>query len=156
MGLDALLTTLESRAADTPDTRCNPERYQPKAAPLLGCTPDTCDTPQNDNAERSTSTAPNWRGFSLSDLEAAAGEDWPEVRDRPAALAALAGLLRTKAQRDRGEVPSHYTQASECATCGPVWLWQGAPAGLIACPWCLTRPKGAPTPRPPVVRDVAQ
>lgn len=90
---------------------------------------------------------PAWHGLTLADLRTATGEDWPEVRDRPAALDALAGLLHTQAQRDRGEVPSHYTQAAECATCGPVWLWEGAPARLIACPWCLTRPKGAPTPR---------
>lgn len=107
--------------------------------------------------EPDNAPAPNWHGFILADLEAAAGVDWPEVRDRPGALAALAELLRTQAQRDRGEVPPHYTQACECATCGPVWLWEGAPAHLTACPWCMTRAKGAPTPQPPVVEaDVEQ
>lgn len=44
MGLDALLSKLESA---TPDTPCNPCGVSPKPAPLLGCTPATPDTPQN-------------------------------------------------------------------------------------------------------------
>lgn len=90
----------------------------------------------------------DWHGFTLADLRTAAGEDWSKAQDNPAVLAALAGGMRTQAQRDGGEVPAHYTQACACDTCGPVWLWKGAPARLIACPWCLTRPKGAPIPRP--------
>jgi len=57
MGLDALLATLESRAADTPDTPCNPLEVSAKPASLLGCTPDTPATPINDNATSETAPA---------------------------------------------------------------------------------------------------
>ena len=87
---------------------------------------------------------------SLAVLRDAAGEDWPDIADNPAALAALAVLLRTQAQRDRGEQPTTYTQAALCLTCGPVWLWEGAPARLIACPWCLCQWGTSRPPRPPV------
>jgi hypothetical protein len=52
MGLEALLHTLERQGADTSDTPCNGEGYQSKCAPPLACTPDTSDTPQNDNPSR--------------------------------------------------------------------------------------------------------
>ncbi len=48
MGLEALLCNLESRGADTPDTSRNPDGYRPEPAPVLACTPDTSDTPEND------------------------------------------------------------------------------------------------------------
>ncbi len=89
----------------------------------------------------------------LAELEAAAGEDWPDVRDRPEALEALAVALETRAMRDRGEVPAHYTRAALCASCGPVWLWEGAPERVLGCPWCFNRAAGKPIPRPPVEPD---
>jgi len=39
-------------------------------------------------------------------------------------------------QMEAGIVPGHYTQPSECASCGPVWLWEGAPDKVHGCPWC--------------------
>lgn len=51
MALDDLLTMLEQRAVDTPDTPCNPSKESAKPAPILACTPDTADTPQNDKGE---------------------------------------------------------------------------------------------------------
>ena len=45
MGLDALLATMERQAADTPDTSCDRGKVSAKPAPILACTPDTCDTP---------------------------------------------------------------------------------------------------------------
>ncbi len=87
-------------------------------------------------------------GLTLAALQDAAGEDWPEIADRPAALAALARLLPIQAQRDRGELPRSYTRPVLCLTCGPVWLWEGAPARLIACPWCLTAWGFRSIPRP--------
>jgi len=89
-------------------------------------------------------------GLPLAALQDAAGEDWPEIADRPEALDALATLLKTQAARDRGEKPARYTQAALCLTCGPVWLWEGAPARLLACPWCLCYWSPRPIPRPPV------
>ena len=88
-----------------------------------------------------------WYGFAPGDLRDAAGEDWPEIEDRPAALDALALLLEAKGRRDRGELPAHYTTQSLCAICGPVYLWAGAPARVLACPFCLA-PGRADFPRP--------
>lgn len=50
----------------------------------------------------------------------------------------------------RGIAPAEYTQAAHCAGCGPVWLWQGAPARVLACPWCFRRKAGKALPRPKV------
>lgn len=46
MGLDALLATMETRRADTPDTPCNPLEVSAKPAPIKACTSDTPDTPE--------------------------------------------------------------------------------------------------------------
>ncbi|MFC5577522.1 hypothetical protein ACFPOA_05755 [Lysobacter niabensis] len=51
---------------------------------------------------------------------------------------------------DRGIAPDGYTQAAHCEGCGPVWLWQGAPSRVVACPWCSRRKAGKPLPRPKV------
>lgn len=48
------------------------------------------------------------------------------------------------------EVPASYTIAAQCTGCGPVWLWQNAPAHVIACPWCWHRRAGRTIPRSPV------
>jgi hypothetical protein len=95
-----------------------------------------------------TETGPDWHGLTAGDLHAAAGQDWPEIAENPAALAALALLLRTQAQRDRGEIPEHYTSAALCQTCGPVWIYAREPGLLLACPWCMATTPGAPVPRP--------
>lgn len=89
-------------------------------------------------------------GFSLADLQSAAGEDWPDIKSRPGALKALVALLRTSAQRERGERPDHYTNPVLCANCGPVWLFPGAPKLLHGCPWCLGGHSRADIPRPAV------
>jgi hypothetical protein len=51
---------------------------------------------------------------------------------------------------DCGIAPAGYTQAVHCDRCGPVWLWQGAPARVVACPWCFRRRAGKKLPRPQV------
>lgn len=48
-----LLTRLE-RWTDTPDPPCNPGEVSAKPAPILACTLDTPDTPQNINSESET------------------------------------------------------------------------------------------------------
>jgi hypothetical protein len=95
-----------------------------------------------------TETRPGWHGFTAGALQAAAGEDWPEVATRPEALAALALLLQTQAQRDRGVRPEHYKGMALCETCGPVWIYDREPGRLLACPWCLATKSGIPVPRP--------
>ena len=52
-------------------------------------------------------------------------------------------------QRERGEIPPHYTQIVTCKGCGPVYLWAGLPNMVEGCPWCLNRTKGISIPRPP-------
>lgn len=49
---------------------------------------------------------------------------------------------------DRGIAPDGYMQAAHCDGCGPVWLWQGAPPRILACPWCFRRKAGKALPRP--------
>jgi hypothetical protein len=90
----------------------------------------------------------NIRAYDLAELRAAAGEDWPEIKNQPEALEAFAHALKTRAMRAQGKVPAHYTQTVECAHCGPVWLWEGAPKQVLGCPWCFNRAKGRPIPRP--------
>lgn len=51
---------------------------------------------------------------------------------------------------DAGIAPEGYTEAAHCDGCGPVWLWQGAPASVVACPWCFRRKAGKSLPRPQV------
>ncbi len=87
--------------------------------------------------------------FTLAELEAEAADDWQEIHNDPVQLEAFAHALRTSETRQRGERPDHYTQAAECARCGPVWLWEGAPDYVVNCPWCLNN---GPVPRPGLVR----
>lgn len=67
-----------------------------------------------------------------------------------ATLLAYLRALEQSARMDAGMVPPAYTVAAECAGCGPVWLWPGVPASVIACPWCARRKAGLAIPRPPV------
>lgn len=53
MALVDLLARLERRT-DTPDTPCNPGGVSAEPAPILACTLDTHDTPQNINSESET------------------------------------------------------------------------------------------------------
>lgn len=86
--------------------------------------------------------------LSQDELREVAGEDWADIKGDPKALKALGQALQTQRMRQRGERPTHYTQVVECQGCGPVWLWEGAPKQVLACPWCLNRATGAPIPRP--------
>ena len=78
-------------------------------------------------------------GLTLSELEEAAGPDWPEVFADLALAQALAHAVQTRRMRERGEVPPHYTASTVCAGCGPVPIWEGAPEKVLACPWCFNR-----------------
>lgn len=64
-------------------------------------------------------------------------------------LAYARALLATADRRD-GYQPQGWGQAATCAHCGPVWLWHGAPAEVLGCPWCWNRADGLPIPRPRV------
>lgn len=114
-----------------------------KSTETLDSTPfDTFDTTP-------TGAFPKIRGIPLPRIKAAAGDDWPAIKADQDALEALALALVTRQQREHGTRPEHYTQRAHCEACGPVWLWEGAPARVLACPWCFNRTAGKPIPRPP-------
>lgn len=89
-----------------------------------------------------------YHGIHVADLQRYAGDDWPHLRDHPEQLEAFAEAVSCRLLREKGKVPSHYTQACVCASCGPVWLWAGAPRHVAGCPWCFNRISGRPIPRP--------
>ena len=61
MGLEALLSTLESRRADTPDTPCNLSRVSGSPAPIGACTLDTPDTPEIIDGQGRATASHCWR-----------------------------------------------------------------------------------------------
>jgi hypothetical protein len=99
------------------------------------------------NSPVSPTPDPKTKG-NVYDLEAAAGPDWPAIRDDADAVAALRRALEVRRLREQGIPPDDYTQPAHCDGCGPVLLWRGAPARVIACPWCWNRRAGKPVPRP--------
>jgi hypothetical protein len=86
-------------------------------------------------------------GIPATEMRALAGPDWPEVQADPALLESLAAAVQTRRMRERGEVPAHYTATTICAGCGPVPIFEGAPARVMGCPWCFNRAAGRPVPR---------
>lgn len=66
----------------------------------------------------------------------------------------LLHFLRCRLEREsmqRGIAPAGWTQASHCARCGPILIWQRAPVhDVIGCPWCAIRRAGGTVPRPAV------
>jgi hypothetical protein len=85
-------------------------------------------------------------GLTVTALREAAGPDWPEVERDPALLECLAHAVQTRRMRERGEVPAHYTATTTCTHCGPVPIFPGVPAHVLACPWCFNRVAGMPVP----------
>jgi hypothetical protein len=64
------------------------------------------------------------------------------------ALAAFARALVSRHAMAAGTVPAHYTAATVCRHCGPVWSWPGGLPQVEGCPWCWSRLEGLPIPRP--------
>jgi hypothetical protein len=65
----------------------------------------------------------------------------------------LAGYVRGLERDERmaaGRLPPGWDFAATCEGCGPVWLPEGSPPLVIACPWCWHRKAGTTLPRPPV------
>jgi hypothetical protein len=58
MGLEALLVTMESRAADTPVTPRYQQGVTAKASPIKACTPVTPVTPKKDHVDPPPAAAP--------------------------------------------------------------------------------------------------
>lgn len=82
-------------------------------------------------------------GLSDADLEAA--EDLP-LYDRRRYLHTVA----EGRQMAMGRLPEGFTKKAYCDGCGAVWMPEGHPDHLQACPWCLHRLAGVSLPRPMV------
>ena len=146
LGLDGTDLLIESDREPEPHLLDALRRDKPEILALLR-TRDRGEIPP----PVTTTELPNLHGLTLAELEEAAGEDWPELRDDPTVLQALANAVVTRRQRERGECPPHWTEHCECAGCGPVFLWPGSPARVLGCPWCFNRAEGRAIPRPVAV-----
>ena len=85
-------------------------------------------------------------GLTLTELEEAAGPDWPEVAADTNLARALANAVQIRRMRERGQIPPNYTSVTVCAGCGPVPMWPNSPEYVLACPWCFNRAAGRPIP----------
>jgi len=74
--------------------------------------------------------------------------EWAALQRHPDILEALKLAFELERQRRAGILPAHYSSMTTCHHCGPVWIWPGAPARALACPWCGHRADGLPIPRP--------
>lgn len=146
LGLDGTDLLIESDCEPPPHLLDALRRDKPEILALLSNS-DAGEGPPL----ATTTVSPNLHGLTLAELEDAAGEDWPEVRDDPAVLEALAHAVVTRRQREQGECPPHWTEHCECAGCGPVFLWPGSPARVLGCPWCFNRAEGRAIARPVAV-----
>ena len=81
----------------------------------------------------------------LADADATACAGLPD-----ATLRAYLRALERRHRMDAGQVPPDWGEAvaRTCEGCGPVLLWDEAPAHVLACPWCWNRQTGQPVPRP--------
>lgn len=74
MGLDDLLTAMEARGNNTSNTPSTPDEVSPNPASILGCTPNTSDTPRSRNAKKAvheartmdTTTVSRWWRFQYA------------------------------------------------------------------------------------------
>jgi hypothetical protein len=86
-------------------------------------------------------------GLTLVELQEAAGPDWPEVQADTVLLETFAAAVATRRMREAGVIPPHYTSTTICARCGPVLIFPGVPAHVLACPWCFNRAASKPVPK---------
>lgn len=100
--------------------------------------------------ERLTLRAACWdRPIRPAQLREALGSDLARIRSGAVCLPEVRAFVRARierAQRDRGIVPARYAATTECAGCGPVPIFEGAPERVAACPWCRNRRLGLPMP----------
>jgi len=73
---------------------------------------------------------------------------WAALDRNPAILQALRLAHAFGLTRAAGLAPDHYTGQTVCQSCGPVPIWEGAPASVQGCPWCTNRIEGLPIPKP--------
>ncbi len=97
LGLDGTDLLIESDCEPPPQILDALRRDKPAILALLR-TRDTSEV----SPLAMTNESPSLHGLTLAELEEAAGEDWPAVRDEPAMLEALAHAVVTRRQRERG------------------------------------------------------
>ena len=118
MALDDLLLKLEGRAADTPDTPCNPLEISAKPLQDKACTLDTPDTSQNISAE-------DWALFNAWLFHFADSDDLPvtfaPAVDHAAALAYYPDAVAAEPFTPTMRQPSAPMTASE-VTAIRAWL----------------------------------
>lgn len=83
------------------------------------------------------------QSISSADLQACVDSSELELRG-------FLHSVRRQRSIGEGQRPYEYTAAAYCEGCGPVWLWEGAPSLVKACPWCFRKKAGKRIPRPPV------
>lgn len=90
-------------------------------------------------------------GFTLEELKHATQEDWATIKANRRVLETFASALFVKQQRERGEVPAHYTAKTECLQCGEVPISPSLVNGgkVLSCPWCANRHLHKPMPSHP-------
>ncbi len=143
LSVDGSELLIEADCAPPPDLLDSLRRDKPEILAMLRA------REAGEQIPATTATkSPNMHGLTLAELQKAAGEDWPEVRDDSEVLEALAHAVVTYRQREQGERPPHWSATCECAGCGPVFIWPGSPARVLGCPWCFNRAQDRPIPRP--------
>ena len=73
----------------------------------------------------------------------------PDEQLTEAERAAIRYCEKVARERGAGIRPASYTSTTTCRGCGLVYIFQGAPSKVDACPWCLNRARGLPIPRLP-------
>ena len=71
-------------------------------------------------------------------------EQFPSLERREVSV--VMEMLSIQRLREQGIVPNHYSSVTECQHCGSVPIWEGCPAQVLGCPWCLNRVSGSPMP----------
>jgi len=89
---------------------------------------------------------------SATILDALAPEDINAWHAGDVSLEMLSAFVLSFVQQQemlKGRVPTDYNVAASCKNCGPVWLWSAGE--VLGCPWCQSKPKGKPMPRPTAI-----
>lgn len=154
----ALLVLERNRArnsdATTPVPLCNSggTAAHPKVAPSAEHAGALLDALEDVTTGWHTTARAAFESLTPEDREA-----WGRGEITAEQLGGFVAALETTDLRRKGARPPHYARPAECALCGPVWLWEGAPADVQACPWCANWAAGLDMPRPAPVacRDCA-
>ena len=97
-----------------------------------------------DNLERTpdecaTASEPRWAP-TWGDARRIIGQEYLDAaKGDPELLAAYRRTTGITLQLRHGVTPDGWTARTSCANCGTVPIFEGAPATVLACPWCHVR-----------------